>query len=54
MSIGRFSLDPAAHGARNSDSTGRFRKGTKGNVRHIHQETPFGIGFLFSDDIDGL
>jgi hypothetical protein len=28
-------------------TTGRFRKGTKGNVRHIHDEMPFGIGVLF-------
>lgn len=35
-------------------TTGRFRKGTKGNVPHIHDEMPFEIGVLFSDDIDGL
>jgi hypothetical protein len=28
-------------------TTGRFRKGTKGNVPHIHEEMPFGIGVLF-------
>src|SRR5262249_53667966 len=30
-------------------TTGRFRKGTKGNVRHIHEEMPFGIGVLLED-----
>jgi transposase len=33
-------------------TTGRFRKGTKGNVRHIHEEMPFGIGIAFGDDLD--
>jgi transcriptional regulator of acetoin/glycerol metabolism len=33
-------------------TTGRFRKGTKGNVRHIHEEMPFGIGVLFADELD--
>ena len=31
-------------------TTGRFRKGTKGNVRHIHEETPFGIGVLLEEE----
>jgi len=31
-------------------TTGRFRKGTKGNVPHIHEELPFGIGFLCEAD----
>src|SRR5262249_42281620 len=33
-------------------TTGRFRKGTNGNVRHIHDEMPFGIGVAFGDDLD--
>ena len=28
-------------------TTGRFCKGTKGNMPHIHEEMPFGIGVLF-------
>ena len=24
----------------------------KGNVPHIHEEMPFGIGVLFADDVD--
>lgn len=28
-------------------TTGRFRKGTKGNVPQIHEEIPFGVGVLF-------
>lgn len=28
-------------------TTGQFRKGSKGNVPHIHEEMPFGIGVLF-------
>jgi excisionase family DNA binding protein len=28
-------------------TTGRFRKGTKGNVPHIHEQMPFGVGVLF-------
>ena len=31
-------------------TTGQFRKGTKGNVPHIHEEMPFGIGVLFADE----
>jgi len=31
-------------------TTGRFRKGVKGNVRHIHDEMPFGIGVLFEEE----
>src|SRR5262245_37372419 len=30
-------------------TTGRFRRGTKGNVPHIHEEMPFGIGVVFGD-----
>ena len=33
-------------------TTGRFRKGTKGNVPHIHGEMPFGIGIAFGDAFD--
>src|SRR5262245_6286355 len=33
-------------------TTGRFRKGTKGNLPHIHFEMPFGIGVAFGDDLD--
>jgi len=33
-------------------TTGRFRKGTKGNVPHIHEEMPFGIGVAFDDELD--
>jgi transposase len=32
-------------------TTGRFRKGTKGNVPAIHEEMPFGIGVLFDNDV---
>ena len=31
-------------------TTGQFRKGTKGNVRAIHEEMPFGIGFVFDNE----
>ena len=31
-------------------TTGQFRKGTRGNVPHIHEEMPFGIGVLFDRD----
>jgi hypothetical protein len=34
-------------------TTGGFRKGTKGNLPHIHEEMPFGIGMLFDLDDDG-
>ncbi|HUI13024.1 MAG TPA: hypothetical protein VL048_06090 [Xanthobacteraceae bacterium] len=34
-------------------TTGRFRKGTKGNMPHIHEEMPFGIGVLFDCDEAG-
>jgi transposase len=33
-------------------TTGRFRRGTKGNVPHIHEEMPFGIGMAFGDELD--
>jgi DNA invertase Pin-like site-specific DNA recombinase len=33
-------------------TTGRFRKGTKGNLARIHPEMPFGIGVAFGDDLD--
>jgi transposase-like protein len=33
-------------------TTGRFRKGTKGNQSDIHEEMPFGIGVLFDLDDD--
>ena len=33
-------------------TTGRFRKGTRGNVPHIHQEMPFGIGVAFGDELE--
>jgi len=32
-------------------TTGRFRKGTKGNVPHIHEAMPFGIGVLFEEEM---
>src|SRR5262245_15232274 len=32
-------------------TAGRFRKGTKGDVRHIHEEMPFGIGVLFEEEM---
>ena len=32
-------------------TTGRFRKGVKGNVPHIHEEMPFGIGVLFEEEM---
>ena len=35
-------------------TTGQFRKGTKGNVPHIHEEMPFGIGVLFGNEEDEL
>jgi len=35
-------------------TTGQFRKGTKGNVPHIHEEMPFGIGVLFGNEKDEL
>jgi predicted DNA-binding transcriptional regulator AlpA len=28
-------------------TTRRFRKGTKGNIPHIHEQMPFGVGVLF-------
>jgi DNA invertase Pin-like site-specific DNA recombinase len=31
-------------------TTGQFRKGTKGNLPHIHEEMPIGIGVLFDVD----
>ena len=34
-------------------TTGRFRKGTKGNVSYIHEEMPFGTGVAFSDAYTG-
>lgn len=30
-------------------TTGQFRKGTKGNIPHIHEEMPFGIGVAFEE-----
>jgi transposase len=33
-------------------TTGRFRKGTRGNLPPIHEEMPFGIGIAFGDDFD--
>jgi transposase len=33
-------------------TTGRFRKGTKGNMPYIHQEMPFRIGIVFGDNLD--
>jgi transposase len=33
-------------------TTGQFRRGTKGNMRHIHEEMPFGIGIAFWDDLE--
>jgi transposase len=33
-------------------TTGRFRKGTKGNLPHIHEEMPFGIGVAFGYDLN--
>jgi transposase len=33
-------------------TTGQFRKGTKGNLPHIHEEMPFEIGVAFGDDLD--
>lgn len=33
-------------------TTGRFRKGMKGNVSHLHHEMPFGIGIAFGADFD--
>ena len=32
-------------------TTGRFRKGVKGNVPHIHEEMRFGIGVLFEEEM---
>ena len=32
-------------------TTRRFRKGTKGNLPHIHEEMPFGIGVLFEEEM---
>jgi hypothetical protein len=34
-------------------TTGRFRKATKGNALHIHEQMPFGIGVLFDLGEDG-
>src|SRR5262245_41790510 len=33
-------------------TTGRFRKGTKGNLPYIHEEMPFGIGVVFGEDLE--
>jgi len=33
-------------------TTGRFRRGTRGNVPEIHDEMPFGIGIAFGDDLE--
>src|SRR5262245_24083372 len=33
-------------------TNGHFRKGTKGNVPHIHLEMRFGMGVACGDDID--
>jgi transposase len=30
-------------------TTGRFRKGTKGNLPDVHEEMPFGIGVLLEE-----
>ena len=33
-------------------TTGRFRQAIRGNMPHIHQEMPFGIGVAFGDDLE--
>jgi transposase len=35
-------------------TTGQFRKANNRNIPAIHEEMPFGIGVLVSDDVDGL
>src|SRR5262245_63397878 len=48
--IGHCPTDRVPNFTAHHTTTGRFRKGTKGNLPHIHEEMPFAIGVAFGDD----